>query len=194
MNPTPAYSSRGFTLLEMIVVVLIIALLAAMTVPRLTSNQPREFNLAVEKVADLLTMYAQRENLSSKVVGISHDYERNALQLQIIDTDNNAPDQGAHWRADFFTPAVKLPAFMQPSDIEIFADGERYDASEWPLANELGETRPRIDIVMRGPDHSATITLTPYSVAPVVVNGGMVTGTARTQLDLDNSGMNREDW
>jgi hypothetical protein len=48
--------------------------------------------------------------------------------------------------------------------------------------------------VLRGPQHSATITLTPYSVAPVVVNGGQVTGTARAQMDLDSSGLNREDW
>jgi len=178
----------------MIVVVMVIALLATMTVPRLTGNQGREFNLAVEKVGDLLTMYAQRENLSSKVVGIAHNYDRNWLQLQIIDTDNDAPDRAAHWRADFFTPAVKLPAFMQGEDVELYADGDRYDATEWPLANSLGEARPRIDIVLRGPEHSATLTLHPHGVAPVIVNGDQVTGTARAQLDLDNSGLNREDW
>ena len=160
----------------MIVVLVILSVLVTLAVPKLVGNQERQFNLAVDQTADLLTMYAQRENLSGKVVGLWHDRERNTISLQALDTRFGDVDEAAEWRTDFFTPAVKMPSFMTDADVEFFADGERYDAAEWPLATNIGEDRPRIDITLRGPTRQATLSLSPHGVSPLVVNGEQVTG------------------
>ena len=43
---------NAFTLIEMMVVIIIIGIMAAMVVPRISGNRDREFNLTVDRVAD----------------------------------------------------------------------------------------------------------------------------------------------
>src|SRR5262245_19676260 len=125
---------RSFTMIEMIVVLLIIAIMATMAVPNLGNTQRREFRLAVDQVADLLTMYAQRESLGEKIVGIQHDTQLGTLQLVVLDYDNTNPGAAANWRRDVYVKPVKLPVFMRPEDLEIYADGDFIDTSTWPLS------------------------------------------------------------
>jgi len=184
----------GFTLVEMLVVVTVLVIMTSMIVPRLVGNDKRQFKLAVEKVGDLLTMYAQRQNLSEKVVGIYHDRQNNWIELMIIDTDNNAPGQVADWRIDNYVQPVKLPSFMVDTDVDFFVDGDRYDASYIPLSSDPGQERPQIQIALRGAGENAMLTLFPYGVAPELTSTWENTQTARTPVDLDGAGRSREDW
>jgi len=52
---------RAFTLIEVIIAVAIIAVMAAAIVPRLTRTTKSEHETAVEKMMDLLSLYAFRE-------------------------------------------------------------------------------------------------------------------------------------
>lgn len=184
----------GFTLIEITVVVVIIAIMSTLILPQLVGNDKRTFKLAVEQVGDLLTMYAQRQNLSQKVVGIYHDRQNNWLELMSIDTENNAPGQAADWRLDTYVQPVKLPFFMSDTDVDFFVDGDRYDASYIPLASDPGQDRPQIQIVMRGAGENAMLTLFPYGVTPELTSTWENTQTARNPVDLDGAGRSREDW
>jgi prepilin-type N-terminal cleavage/methylation domain-containing protein len=198
MNPSPPTTSsplvrRAFTLLEVIVVIAVLAVLATMIVPQLKGNDRREFRHAVDQVADLLTMYAQRQSLGEKVVGIGHDRSQNWLTLMVIDTDNISGVTGA-WRMDRYVDPVKFPNFMTANDVAIVADGDHYDASQWPLSSEIGKDRPVIEISLRGAGESAVVTLQPYGVSPVVAASFGGTGVIRTRMNLDTGGHSREDW
>lgn len=185
----------AFTLMEMIVVVVVIAIMASLIMPRLLHNDKRAFKLAVEQTADLLTMYAQRENLGQKPVGLLHDQSRNWLILMSLDAASVHSGDWGEWREDPFVKPVKLPHFMYDTDVEVYADGDRVqDIGDIPLSNEVGKQRPMIAIVMRGAGESATLTLYPYGVAPEVSAGHSVAYTARAQVDLDSTGRSREDW
>lgn len=184
---------RAFTLLEMIVVVIVLTILAALIVPRLTGNQKREFRAAVDKVSDLLTMYGQRQNLGQRIVGIQQNRYDNSIALIEIDDAGGDPGSG-NWRIDPYVKPVRLPGFMTDSDVEFYVDGDPYDASDWPLSSEPGQERPTIEIRLRGSEDFATLVLQPHGVAPIVVNGENSSGINRTPIDLDNEGRSREDW
>jgi prepilin-type N-terminal cleavage/methylation domain-containing protein len=197
MNMASAASSnsnrRGFTLIEVMVTVVIIALMAAMIVPRFAGNDVRSFKLAVEQVSDLLMMYAQHESLGQKIVGLHQNAGDNSLELLLLDSQDLTGRTG-DWTTDPFVKPVKLPTFMLETDVEIYADNERVDLTEAPLSNELGKDRPTIMIVLRGANENAAITLYPYAVSPEVVSSYSNTSTGRMPIDLDTTGHGREDW
>lgn len=181
-------------MIEMIVVVIILAMLASMIMPRLGNTDRREFKLAVEQVNDMLTMYAQRECLGEKIVGLQQNIPDNSLELVLLDFDNARPEIPATWRRDFYVKPVKFPPFMRPEDIEVYADGESADIATWPLSNDFGQDRPLIEIVMRGPVENARLLLTPYAAAPVNLEALGDAAGPREKIDLDAAGMSREDW
>jgi prepilin-type N-terminal cleavage/methylation domain-containing protein len=184
----------GFTLLEVVVVVAVLAILATLLMPNLVGNEKREFRAAVDKVGDLLTMYGQRQNLGQKIVGITHNRDDNSIALLEIDTSDPTVQSG-EWRLDHFVQPVRLPKFMFDTDIEFFLDGDLYDPSQWPLSSEPGQQRPTIEIHMRGPDDAAaTLILSPHGVAPMIIDGVHSTGVSRIEVDLDAEGRGREDW
>ena len=186
--------THAFTMIEMIVVLVILGIMAAMVVPRMLGNSQREFRLAVDQVADLLTMFAQRQNLGQKPVGIFQDRLQNRMALMVMDTDTGGPGQTADWRMDRYVEPIQFPPFMLDTDIDILVDGQRVDASQWPITCDIGQDRPTIQIAMRGAGESATLTLYAYGVAPEITNNRETLNAARMPLDLDGSGRGREDW
>ena len=185
--------ARAFTMLEVLVTVLIIAIMTTLIVPRIAGNDVRSFKLAVEQVSDLLMMYAQHETLGQKIVGLYHNLDDNSLQLMLLDSQELAGRTG-QWQRDPLVKPVSFPRFMFDTDIEIYADGERFDATQEPLTNEPGKDRPTINIILRGAGENASITLYPYGVSPEVVSSYSDTSTGRVPVDLDTSGRSREDW
>ena len=181
-------------MIELIVVLVLIAIMAALAVPRMTGNEQREFKLAVDQVSDLLTMFAQRQNLGQKMVGIYHDRQRHSIELVILDTDGDPANHTATWRRDVYVQPVVLPRFMDDSDIAITMNGDAVDASEYPITCEIGEERPWVEVGMRGAGERALITLAPYGVAPSLSASFGSTGVHRAKVDLDNAGRSREDW
>ena len=175
-------------------VVVVLAILATLTVPRISGNEKRQFRLAVDQVGDLLTMYAQRQNLGQKVVGLLHDRSRNWIQLVVLDTEGSATDHVSSWRIDPHVEPVKLPRFIQETDVAIFENGDAIDATEYPLSSEIGQERPNIEITLRGAGEYATLLLSPYGVSPTLTSSFGGTGVVREKSDLDAAGRNREDW
>lgn len=176
----------------MIVVMVIIGILLTMMAPQFSGNQRRQFKLLVDQVADLLAMYAQRETLGQKVVGIS--LENGSLVLLTLDTPSMQSGSLGQWVRDLYVKPVRFPDFMLGTDIDVQADGERVDIAREPLSNELGKDRPTIQISLRGPGENAVITLYPYSIAPEIISGTVDTTTNRDRVDLDGMGRSREDW
>ena len=188
---------HGFTLLELTIVLLIIAFAAAMIIPRLNSTSRRSFETTVDQLSDLLLMYAQRENLSQRPVGLRriHDDNRDWLLLEVLEVDPRDPTIET-WRRDRFVQPVKLPSIIDSRFVVIRADGEPVDIEALPLSNTPGETRPHIDITIQTVDQSmsATLSLAPHALAPMRIGVDDDRLQVRTPLDLDQYGLGREDW
>ncbi len=198
MRSTGAIPPRrlGFTLVEMVVVVAILAVIMAMTLPRMLGREGRVLQLAADRVADLLTMYAQRESLSSRPSGIWHDTASHSLVLMVLDADAATPDQPADWRPDRTVQPVRLPPSVDVErGVGASVDGTVVDISRWPIATELGKRRPRIEISLYDNDGRVkTLVLPAHALRPYDLDDSDALLASRQPTDLDAAGRQREDW
>ena len=142
---------RGFTLIEVIVVTVLMAMLAIVMVSRLTGAANREFDLASERVSDLLLMFAMRSEFADEPVGILLDPDRNSLRLVVRRGERGEFNDG--WEFDNSVQEIRLPHFIEGTSMEFSADGDSVDPSDRPLTNLPGQPRPRIEVTMQSNDY-----------------------------------------
>ncbi len=152
--------------------------------------------LTADRVSDLLAMFAQRETLSGRPIGIWHDTERHLLVLLILDIDDAAPEEPARWRPDRTVRPVSMPPSIDVDrGIVASVDGSPVDISQWPIATEPGKPRPRIEISLYADDGNVkTIALPSHAMAPYQLDDAQASLASRRPIDLDAAGRNREDW
>lgn len=187
----PRSVHHGFTLVELLVVMAILAILASMIVPRLLGNNARAFRVTCEQVSDMLTMYAQRENLGSKPVGLAYDADRHWLMMLEYDRAENG-GRVADWQSDMLIRPVHLPEFAEL--VEVRSDGNPIDISQWPLSNRPGHARPSISLTLQGPEGAVTFLLPPYAVAPRTVGTTTDQAPPPQPIDLFAAGRSRGEW
>ena len=187
-------NAAAFTLIEVIIVVAIVAILAAMTMPRLLNQDRRRLQEATDGVSDLLIMFALRESLSDRPVGIWHDAERNWIVLMMLDR-TEGDDEPAVWQQDHAVKPVKLPLIVPVDGVQAFADGEPIDFGQWPIVTEPGRPRPDVEITLSTDDGLLrTIVLPAHAISPYESETGQELVELRSPIDLDAEGRHREDW
>jgi prepilin-type N-terminal cleavage/methylation domain-containing protein len=187
--------AAAFTLIEVIIVVAIVAILAAMTVPRLLNQNRRRLQEATDGVSDLLIMFALRESLSDRPVGIWHDAERNWIVLMTLDRTEGDDGEPATWQQDHAVKPVKLPLIVPTDGVQAFADGQPIDFSQWPVVTEPGRPRPDVEITLSTADGLLrTIVLPAHAISPYESETGHELVELRSPIDLDAEGRHREDW
>ncbi len=185
---------RGFTLIELTVVVLLLALMAGITVPRLVGQEKRVLNHAADEVADLLMMYAQRAAHAQRPAGIALDPDGSRLSLLVLDIDAARPDEPAEWRIDPFVRPVRLPE-LADDGVLAFAAGERVDIAQWPISSFPGQERDTVEIrLIAGDGSTRSIVLPGHAIVPFQVERTDELLAQRQPVDLDQAGRNREDW
>ena len=183
-------------MIEVMIVVILLGVMATMLVPRFSANAEREFKLAVDQVADLLIVYAQRDHTSDQHIGLQLDGSHDTPWLYFV-TLRPQDESGryAAWETDALIPPVKLLPIVD--HIALFADGEEIDAYAVPLSHEPGQDRPTIDIRLSGDNgrFEETLTLGPHDVSPRRLDAQSQRGTRPPRpVDLDREGRSREDW
>ncbi len=188
--------SRAFTLVEMVVVIAVLSVIMAMTLPRMIGREGRQLQLAADRVADLLTMYAQRESLSSRPTGIWHDRDSHRIVLMTLAIDDARPDDPVDWRPDRTVKPIQLPANVDVErGVGASIDGTPVDIGLWPIATEPGKRRPRIEISLYADDGRAkTIVLPSHALKPYFLDDENSMLASREAVDLDAAGRHREDW
>jgi prepilin-type N-terminal cleavage/methylation domain-containing protein len=194
-RPFRTGARSGFTLLEVLVVVILIALLASLTVPRLTGTSRRVFELTVEQASDMLTMFAQRESLGSHPIGLRYDSARNELQLVTLQGDPEARDEQPVWEVDRFVRPIELPEIIDPQTLTLTVDGEFIDITDYPFAHMPGDLRPTIELSFASHDGDlhASLVLARHDLRPERLGRGDALAK-RMPIDLDAAGRSREDW
>ena len=189
----------GFTLIEVIVVTVMMAMLAVVLVSRLTGGRSREFDLATEQVSDLMLMYAIRSEFADEPVGISMDLERNSLQLVVRRGERDEFNDG--WQPDRSVREVRLPEFLPVQAMEFLVEGDWVDPSDKPITNLPGQPRPSLEVTLQSDDprnpRSVRLTLNSCSLRPLKqdsMRNEPNSSVPRTAIDLDTSGRWQEDW
>ena len=189
MPSLPRTNQRGFTLLEMIVVIIVIGVMAAMIVPRLSGNRNREFNLLVDQVAAIVLMFAHRSSTSTQPSGSRYDPELHQFEL----LGRYKDDEDYYWEVDPLALPILFPAWIEENGIEIFIDGELMDTSQWPITATPGEVRPLIEVSLGWESRYALISLSSHSIGPSIWLDGSGTDPLMP-IDLDAQGRGREEW
>ncbi len=190
---------RAFTLIEVILVTVMMAMLAVAVLVRFSGTEGRRFEVAIEQVGDLMLMFAVRSEFAEEPVGIASDPSRNSLRLMLRRRPDELSD--AQWVPDLSVKEIRLPDSVNVTNMEFMLDGDHVDPVQAPLTGIPGQPRPLMQVTVRSEDvrfpQEVVLTLSPTAWRPTLSGGtgGLQTNDfLRTTEDLDNTGRWQEDW
>ena len=192
-NPIRWRAPHGFTLMEVIIVVAILALLAAMVVPRMSGISRQKGDVAIESAASVLASFAFHDSTGGMPIALSFDGDYRQLELQILEPDPSSGSGRPSWRVHPFTQPFTLPDDVEITSIT--SDGEPLNPDDFFITTRSAGDRPAIEMTIESPGQDAVITLSPYGLAPVVNRRtDKFPIMVRERSDLDDMGLDREDW
>lgn len=170
-SPGGPVLARGFSLIEIMVVVVIIAVLAGLVVPRMGNLGARQAESEARAVHALVASAAQRDAMSSQAYAIAFD--SGASKLGLLALVEESPREGdppvARWVPAPGQPPVQIAAGELRS---VSVDGQQL-SGEWKIELRPGQPRPSISVLMGvrdSPDGSAwQIDLAPGAMAAVLI-------------------------
>ena len=180
----------GFTLLELVVSITIVAILAMILIPRLGTHRHRAMDLSAQQVADLLTMLALREPYAPRPVGLLHEVEGNRLRLVLM----GGPDDDVNWIPIGTVAPVSLSPIVAAGDLEAWIDGDPVEITRWPWFPAPGLKRPLVEFVLRTEDRVLVVSMPSHAIAPTIREEGADATPFRSPVDLDGTGRTREEW
>jgi prepilin-type N-terminal cleavage/methylation domain-containing protein len=191
-DPKPGSRHRGFTIIEVVIVVLVLAVLAGVVIPRLGGVGRRTERLSVDRVSDLLAAFGYRDSLASGSSAIEYDATNHSLTLLILRRNPEQPEQPEIWMRDILAPVTNLPATVE---LSAFEDGERLPNGDWSLLTNMDGTRPKIEMELLGENVHATVMLDPWAQTPTVVDENTQSDSKLTNaIDLDAVGQDKDPW
>jgi prepilin-type N-terminal cleavage/methylation domain-containing protein len=185
----PPHAQRtAFTLVETIVVIVILGVVGALVVPRLTGGESRRVRGAAETVAETLGALAARDAMLSQPLALLYDAERNALHAQVLTREEN------EWRPDRLIPDAPLGS-VRLSSVRV----GHAELDTQTLRVELTQSQPREAIRVVLTDERGTnpwrAELAPGALRAVVREGDGADAPASEEgIDLDEAGREREPW
>ncbi len=189
------YARSGFTLIETIVAVTVLAIIVSMLAVRITGTRDKQISLMSDQLSDLLMVYAMRSEHSPNPVGISLDRERMAISL-VRRVPSEFEGEEMTWGRDPAVPAIPLPHFIEDQGLEVLADGSWTDIAEWPLLSMPGQDRPEIEINLSWDDRTISHRLPPHSMYAIIRDSAVPDSEIipREKQDLDATGLWQSDW
>ena len=191
-DPITGPRHRGFTIIEVVIVVLVLAVLASVVIPRLGGVGRRTERLSIDRVSDLLAAFGYRDSMSSGSSAIEYDATNHSLTLLILRKDPEQPEQPEIWMRDILAPVTNLPGTVE---LSAFEDGERLPNGDWSLLTNMDGTRPKIEMELLGENIHATVLLDPWAQTPTVVDENTQADLTLTNaIDLDAVGQDKDPW
>ena len=192
-NHSSDHQSRGFTLLEVILVMTVMVILATMVIPRMSGIQSQRDVTTIDAAASMIASFAFHDSTGGMPVALSYNDDVRQLRLLLLEPNDNSTPGRATWRVHPFTRPVPIPEEIDI--VSITSDGEPLNPSDFFISTRSASDRPGIQMVLDTASHSATIALTPYALAPVITSSlDPNPRIIREKADLNDMGMEREEW
>ena len=191
-NADAVSAAGGFTIIEIIVVIVLLGILGAVVAPRLSSLGGKQARADAQSVAELLSIAARRDDLTSQPVAIEYDRERGTIVMLTFsppDSSGSAPV----WRTDRLAPQAELRSTVVA---EAQADGNELDSSHWRLEFSQNSRRPALSVLLQDTVHGDLWRVQLAAGATRATIGlGSASGVASDgAIDLDAAGRSEEAW
>ncbi len=191
-HPTrkPRPSGRGFSLLEVVIVCAMLAIVAAMAMPRFLVVDRQREEKAISDIEDLLRMFAFRNAVGTQQIGLHFNQQEGEVSLWILDLNPKDPEGPRVWQQDRLSSPVELPQNM--TVIAASADETEMRDEIWTITSNPDGSRPRIAISLAGREAAGELVLDTYSSVPVRTDkeGAVI----RQAIDLDGEGRGLDRW
>jgi prepilin-type N-terminal cleavage/methylation domain-containing protein len=189
---TPRHPN-AFTLIELITVIVILAVVSGLLLPRLVNWDERRAEAGVQRVADVLSAAARRHQSSTQRLAVGFDRESGSLRILILRLGAPASfDPGdAAWVDDPLTLSAELEGL---DVVEASADSKALDARGFRIELPPAEPRPAIALTLATPGARGvwTVHLPPVAERATVTAGRA--GAIEERIDLDRAGLRDEAW
>ena len=198
--------TRGFTLVEAVVVIVMLGIIAGLTAPRLVGTDRRRAETAVESVAGVLGVVAQRETLGTVRMALVYDPFERAIQLERLELptddegrliDLSRRDSG-DWRPDPLAPEVTLGPLRID---EVRLDGVALSERDWRIEFVPGDARPLIEMDLvaniSGRERTWRVELMPFATEAdrwSTTDGARRVGESLQSTDLEALGLSDVPW
>ncbi|GIW74378.1 MAG: hypothetical protein KatS3mg103_0900 [Phycisphaerales bacterium] len=173
--------TRGFTLAELLVTLVVVALVMGLAVPRVVTMGGRRLEAQAQAVADLLSSAAGRSAIGAEPL-------RLRVQEGLVAVDRRWAEQIGQserwtWRADPFFPAVGLKG---AAVLAVRSQGRAVAGPPWVV----GSLRSGVELELAAdPDRSQRVVVAlPAGALRAVVLAGQDAAAAPGRVDLDASG------
>jgi type II secretory pathway pseudopilin PulG len=181
----------AFTMIELVLAIVVLAISALVVVPRLVSRDRRQEEQAAQGVREALSAAARREALTSRGVAIEFDGQSGTLSV----LSPEARAEGDWSRQVVWTPDLFVtPASLGPVELVLaVVDSVPQPANRWRAVLSGLDIRPEVRLTLRGASTGQTwvITLAPDSTAAAMTADG---AGASVAVDLDRTGLRDAAW
>jgi prepilin-type N-terminal cleavage/methylation domain-containing protein len=194
MNRSTAQPRPAFTLIELVVAIVIMAVMVGLIVPRLLSTTERKLRAEAQSVADLVTVAARRAALSTQRVALRFDSQTGLSVLVLRAKDPGSFATGnLEWAPDPLAPTVSLDDLSIGSAA---ADGKPLPASSWRVEFAPSVRTPDLAIGLREAGGRAwTVLLASGSLQARAAEGSPLQVAAQpTVVDLDAGAKGDQPW
>lgn len=139
--------AHGFTMIELIVVIVLFSVLAGAIMPRLVSWQGRKPEQEAYAIGELLSTAAKRDALTSQRVALDFDAQRACFRIMSYQEqfDYAGRPIGAAWKDDILAGFVNLE---ETKVVSASADGAALDPGQFRVEFAPGASRPEVEIVL----------------------------------------------
>lgn len=138
---------RAFSMIELIVVVIILAVMAGAILPRFFGNERRRAENEVRQVRDFFDAVANRFAFSSQGLAVSYNALHKRFELYSLRAKGNAGDFAA--ARDYLPDQMTLPVSLEEVKLSILtADGLPVDPVKGWIEFSIGSSRPTIVAVL----------------------------------------------
>jgi hypothetical protein len=202
---TPSHPGRAFTLIEVIVTFVILAVVLGVVTPRLLNMREDDAERAARQLAGALNAVARRAETSSQPLALVFNDDQRAIEVWSLRRPLGAGrDADLEWANDPFINPVELE---DAALARLTVAGVVQPADAWRIDIEPGRPRPTVEAALapavdaRGPAAPAwTVTLPTYATRAIVrtpggrvVSGSAAAATAQP-VDLDAIGAGETRW